>query len=155
MKAEALARPIAVMEPAMNKGGKKRPFPPAQEVSAEKKPKTSFVTREGLPAIPRLVIDLTSSKREKNEATRSELVTHVVPKVASLIANRIAQRRGSVMSLVLKFVPKRDSPAAKKEVAHLGNCEKSTKPISREAACNDMSPKIYESALQGKYIDFC
>ena len=66
-----LAHPINVVELVVNESGKNRPFLPAQEVSAEKKLKTSSVTRKGSPAAPRLMIDLTSSKEEKYEAARS------------------------------------------------------------------------------------
>ncbi|KAM1405682.1 hypothetical protein ACFXTH_000459 [Malus domestica] len=41
IKAEALARPITVVERATNEGGKKRYSHSAQETPAEKKPKTS------------------------------------------------------------------------------------------------------------------
>ena len=79
IKAEALARPITVVEPAANDGGKKRHSLPVQETSvekkpkivrrgsltakevlAEKKPKTSSAACERSPAAPKLVIDLTS-----------------------------------------------------------------------------------------------
>ena len=74
----------------MNEGGKKRYSPPAQEMSAEKKPKTSFSAREGLLVVNRFVIDLIYSKGKKNKAARSESVMRTMPKVASMIANRIA-----------------------------------------------------------------
>ena len=57
---------ITVVEPAANEGGKKRPFPPAQETLAEKKAEDFFrLTREGSPAAPKLVIDLTSPRVRK------------------------------------------------------------------------------------------
>ncbi|KAB2632286.1 hypothetical protein D8674_028533 [Pyrus ussuriensis x Pyrus communis] len=96
IKAEALACPITVVEPTTNEGGKKRFSPPTQEMPAEKKLKISSAAREGSPAALRLVINLTSSKGEKDEATG------FVP-----IADRIAQRKSSTVPPVLKFVQKR------------------------------------------------
>ncbi|KAM1611426.1 hypothetical protein ACFX1Z_000209 [Malus domestica] len=111
IKEETLACPIAIVEPAVNEGEKKRSSPPAQEMPAEKKRNTSSATREGLFATDKLVIDLTSSKRKKDEVTRSEPVRSVVPHVANMITDKIAQRRGFVVPTVLKFVPKRPSGA--------------------------------------------
>ncbi|KAB2612886.1 hypothetical protein D8674_035202 [Pyrus ussuriensis x Pyrus communis] len=82
IKVETLAHPITVRYSLQ-----------AQEMLAEKKPRTSAATREGSSAAPKLVIDLTSSKGEKDEAARSVPVMSVVPKVTSLIANRITQCR--------------------------------------------------------------
>ena len=53
--------------------------------------------REGSLAAPRLVIDLTSSKGENDEVARFVPVMHAIPKLASSIADRIAQRRSSAM----------------------------------------------------------
>ncbi|KAM2977165.1 hypothetical protein FF2_014138 [Malus domestica] len=138
----------------------------------EKKAKTSSAAHEGSPAVDKLVINLTSSKGKKDKAAKYELVTFAIPKVASMIADMIAQRRGSVVPLVSKFMLKRllraksgsplerlaimksdkvdpavrmalkptpltaktDSPVEKEETACVGSCEKSTKPVSREAA---------------------
>ncbi|KAM2295253.1 hypothetical protein ACFX1S_035085 [Malus domestica] len=66
----------------------------------EKKLKTSFAAREGPPAAERPVIDMTSSNGKKNEVARSEPVAPAMLRMASAIANRIAQRRGLVMPLV-------------------------------------------------------
>ncbi|KAM2747217.1 hypothetical protein PS2_022719 [Malus domestica] len=90
IKAEAFARPITVVEPTAYEGGKKRFSPPTQEMPAEKKPKTSFAAREGSLAAPKLVIDLTFSKCEKEKAAKSVLVTPTILKVASSIADMIA-----------------------------------------------------------------
>ena len=133
IKVDALARPITVVELAINEGRKKRLSPPAQEMFAEKKlktssaaregslaaqetpaenkSKTSSAAREGSPAAPKLVIDLTSSKGEKKEAARFVLVAPAIPKATSLIADRIALRRNSFVPSVPKFVPKRSSGA--------------------------------------------
>ncbi|KAM1790782.1 hypothetical protein ACFX12_034812 [Malus domestica] len=70
---------------------------------AEKKTKTSYTAREGLPAADRLVIDLTSSNGKKYKVARSKLVTSTMTKMASTIADKIAQCRGSVVLLVPKF----------------------------------------------------
>ncbi|XP_050133247.1 uncharacterized protein LOC126609362 [Malus sylvestris] len=116
-----------MVEPTTNEGGKKRHSLPAQETYAEKKQKTfsaarggspttqemsiekklktSFAAHKGSAAAPKLVIDLTSSKSEKDEA-RSMLVAPVIPKATSSIADRIAQCRSSSVPQVLKFVPK-------------------------------------------------
>ncbi|KAM1514609.1 hypothetical protein COP1_013840 [Malus domestica] len=107
IKAEALTCLITVVEPVTNKGGKNRPFSPAQETLAEKKIKTSSTAREGSPAASKLVINLTSSKGEKEKTARFVPVTPIAQKAASSIVERIAQRRSSSMTLVPKFVPKR------------------------------------------------
>ncbi|KAM1845079.1 hypothetical protein ACFX13_019413 [Malus domestica] len=159
------------MELTMNEGGKKRPFPPAQEMSVEKKMKTSSAAREGPFAVKRYVIDLTSSNGKKSEAIKSEPMMSAMPKMASTITDRIAQHRGSVMSQVSNFISRRalgakcgsplerlatmkndkvdfiakvaprpipfaaeiGSPTEKEEIACVGICEKSTKPVSGEA----------------------
>ncbi|KAM2063875.1 hypothetical protein ACFX16_027346 [Malus domestica] len=72
----------------------------------EKKPKTSFACA-GSPIASRLVIDLTFSNGMKNEAARSEHVVHAMSRMASTIADRIVRHKGSVMPLVLNFVPRR------------------------------------------------
>ena len=74
IKADALALLIAVVDLAASKGGKKRSSSPAQEMPAEKKPKTSSVVCEGSPVSSRLAIDLTSSNETKDGAARSEPV---------------------------------------------------------------------------------
>ncbi|KAM1088010.1 hypothetical protein ACFX2B_013344 [Malus domestica] len=56
----------------------------------KKKLKTFSFAREGPPAANKLVIDLTSSKAKKDGATRSEPVTLAIPKMASMITDRIA-----------------------------------------------------------------
>ncbi|KAM2067189.1 hypothetical protein ACFX1T_043550 [Malus domestica] len=53
------------------------------------------------------MIDMTSSNEKKNKATRSEPVVHAMSKMASTIADKIAQRRGFVMPSVLKSVLRR------------------------------------------------
>ncbi|KAM2783889.1 hypothetical protein COP1_013328 [Malus domestica] len=124
------ARPITVMEPATNEGGKKKHSPPAQEMPAkkkprtarggspaaqeipiEKKPKIASTAREGSSIVPKFVIDLTSSKGEKERTARFVPVTPIAPKVATSIAERIAQHRSSSMPQVSKFVPKCSSGA--------------------------------------------
>ncbi|KAB2600287.1 S2-RNase [Pyrus ussuriensis x Pyrus communis] len=91
IKAETLASPIAIVEPAVN-----------EEMLVEKKSKASSIAREGLLAADKLVINLTFSKRKKDEAIRYEPVAPAMLKVAS----RIAQCRGSIMPLVPKSVPR-------------------------------------------------
>ncbi|KAB2597434.1 hypothetical protein D8674_000354 [Pyrus ussuriensis x Pyrus communis] len=76
--------------------GNKRSSPLFLEMLVEKKPKVSSTAREGPPVAAMLVINLTYSMGKKDEATRSEPVTSTMPKVASMIADRIAQRRGSI-----------------------------------------------------------
>ncbi|KAM1241592.1 hypothetical protein ACFX2J_046776 [Malus domestica] len=182
------------MEPVANEGGKNRSSTPAQEMFAKKKPKTYAAVHEGSSATPRLVIDLTSSKGKKDEATRSVLVMSAIPKVASSIAYRIHQRRSSVVPSVPKFMPKclsgvksgpllerlatmksnkvdsaakmvpkpthlateTNSPTEKNETTHLGSCEKSTKPVSGEAAeiCAVLKPDILEDMdVYAKFVD--
>ncbi|KAM1315133.1 hypothetical protein ACFX2F_018921 [Malus domestica] len=106
IKAEALAHLITVVEHTVNKGGKKRSSPPAQEMRTEKKPKTSSATHEGSLATPRLMIELTSSNGEKYKVTRSVPVMSAVLKVANSIADRIAHHRSSTVPPVLKFMLK-------------------------------------------------
>ncbi|KAM2993293.1 hypothetical protein FF2_045413 [Malus domestica] len=103
---------------------------------AEKKPKTSFA-RAGSPTAFRLVIDLTFSKGTKNEAARSE---HVAPAM-SRMAKRLAIMKSDKVDSAAKVAPRpipyvaeTDSPAGNEETAHVGSCEKSTKPASGEAA---------------------
>ncbi|KAM1212167.1 hypothetical protein FF1_003761 [Malus domestica] len=67
IKAEVLARLITVVELAANEYGKMRSSPPAQEMPAEKKPRRFSSTCKGSPAVPKLMIDLTSSKGEKDK----------------------------------------------------------------------------------------
>ncbi|KAB2622393.1 hypothetical protein D8674_024575 [Pyrus ussuriensis x Pyrus communis] len=74
-------------------GGNKRFSQPAQKIPIEKKPKTSSTACEGLPTAKRLMIDLTSSKRKKNKAARSEPMTSTMPKIASTMADSTAQHR--------------------------------------------------------------
>ncbi|KAM1363028.1 hypothetical protein EV2_028755 [Malus domestica] len=90
----------------MNECGKKRHSLPAQEMLVEKKPKTSSTACEGPLATERLVIDLTSSIGKKNKAARSEPMTSTMPKIASTITYRIAQRKGFVMPLMSKSIPR-------------------------------------------------
>ncbi|KAM2695306.1 hypothetical protein EV1_039822 [Malus domestica] len=125
-----MAHLITVIEHAINEGGKKKHSPPAQEMPAEKKPKTArrdspaaqeipvkkkpkiaSAVREGSSTVPKFVIDLTSSKSEKERTARFVLVTPITPKAANSITERIAQRRSSSMPQVPKFVPKRLSGA--------------------------------------------
>ena len=144
IKAAALAHPISVVEPAANDGGRKRHSPPVQEPPAQKKsrvacegssaaqegldakrPKTSSAAPGGPPAAPKLVIDLTSK-----ETVGPVPVPPAVPKAASSIADRIAQRRGSS---VPKFVLKRplraksDSPLEKFTSVKSGTTSSSAK----------------------------
>ncbi|KAM1396579.1 hypothetical protein ACFX2I_014257 [Malus domestica] len=72
----------------------------------EKKLKTFSIDHEGMSTTERLVIDLTSSKRKKDEAARLEPVTPTMLKVASTIADKIAQHRGSIVPRVPKSVPR-------------------------------------------------
>ncbi|XP_050156211.1 uncharacterized protein LOC126630102 [Malus sylvestris] len=108
---EVLAYPITVVEPATNEGGKKRPSSPTQKTPVEKKLKISFAACEGSPTAPKLVINLTSSKGEKDEVARSMPVAPAIPKSASSIVERITQRRSSSVSSMSKFVPKHSSRA--------------------------------------------
>ncbi|KAM2919777.1 hypothetical protein COP2_041703 [Malus domestica] len=78
---------------------------PTQEIQIEKKPKTSSAAREGPPATEMFVIDLTSSKGKKDKAARSKPVTSAMLKIASTIVDKITQRRGSVVPLVLISMP--------------------------------------------------
>ncbi|KAM1461310.1 hypothetical protein ACFX11_045681 [Malus domestica] len=141
IKADAMARPIAMMEPTINEGGKKKHSSSAQETSAEKKLKTARgdspaptineggkkkhsppaqetpvekklkTVCEDFPVIPKIMIDLTSSKGEKERTARFVPVMPIASKDASLIAKKITQRRSSSMPPVPKFVPKRSSGA--------------------------------------------
>ncbi|TQE07742.1 hypothetical protein C1H46_006675 [Malus baccata] len=136
IKADAMTRPITVMKPAINEGGKKKHSMSAQEMPSERKPKTACrdspttqeihvqkkskiasAAIEGSSTIPKFVIDLTSSKGEKERTARFVLVTPIAPKAASSIAERIAQCKSSSMPPVLKFVPKCSSGA--KSDSHL------------------------------------
>ncbi|XP_050125622.1 uncharacterized protein LOC126602809 [Malus sylvestris] len=85
--------------------------PAAQEIPVEKKPKIDSATCDGLSIVPKIMIDLTSSKGEKERIARFVSVTPIALKAASSIAERIAQRRSSSVPLVPKFMPKRLSEA--------------------------------------------
>ncbi|KAM2748691.1 hypothetical protein EV2_027685 [Malus domestica] len=160
------------MELTMNKGGNNRSSSPTEDMSVEKKLKTSSTAHDDLSVVERPVIGITSSNGKKNEAARSE---HVVPsmlRIASTIVNKIAQRKCFIMPLMSKSVPGRslgakfgspleilaimksgkvdsaakmaprptpftvetDLPARKEDIACMGSCENSTKPVSGEAA---------------------
>ncbi|KAM1053769.1 hypothetical protein ACFX2I_001182 [Malus domestica] len=70
----------------------------------EKKLKTSSDAREGPPATERPVIDMTSSNGKKKEAAKSEYVASAMSRMANMIDDRIAQRRGFVIPLVPKSI---------------------------------------------------
>ena len=163
IKTAALVRPITVVEPAANDSGRKKHSPPAQELPAEKKPRMvrgglstaqevfdekrpKTASREGSPAAPKLVIDLTSSKNEKKEAAGSVPVTPAVPKAASSIADKIAQHRGSSVPPVPKFVLKRplgvksDSPSER-----LATMKSGRTPLPAKVA-----PKLVPSTAETK-----
>ncbi|KAM2489944.1 hypothetical protein PS1_046874 [Malus domestica] len=74
----------------------------------EKKTKT---TRGDSPAVPKIVIDLTSSKGEKERTATFVPVTPIALKAASSIVEKIVQRKSSSVPLVPKFVLKRPSKA--------------------------------------------
>ncbi|KAM1764363.1 hypothetical protein ACFX11_003624 [Malus domestica] len=121
----------------MNKGGKKISSPPAQEMSVEKKMKISSVAHKGPPAAERPVIDLTSSNGKKNKAARSEHVGPSMSRMASTIADRITQRRGPIMPLVLKSVPirplgaKSGSPLERLAIMKSDKVDSTTKVVPR------------------------
>ncbi|KAM1302364.1 hypothetical protein ACFX2H_013303 [Malus domestica] len=64
---DAVAHLISIVEPAMNEGEKDTTMKPVQKMPVEKKLKASSAARESLLTTERLVIDLTSSKRKKDE----------------------------------------------------------------------------------------
>ncbi|KAM2079622.1 hypothetical protein ACFX1R_027110 [Malus domestica] len=69
--------------------------------------KTSSAACKGPPTAKRPVMDMTSSNGKKNEVARSEHVASAMPRMACMIADRIAQRKGHFMPLVPKHVPRR------------------------------------------------
>ncbi|KAM1034797.1 hypothetical protein ACFX10_038043 [Malus domestica] len=73
----------------------------------KKKLKTPSAAREGPPPTEKLVIDLTCSKRKKYGAAKSKQVTPAMLKIASMIVDRITQRRSFIVPLVSKSVPRR------------------------------------------------
>ncbi|KAM1910192.1 hypothetical protein ACFX13_038865 [Malus domestica] len=108
----------------------------------KKKLKTPSAAREGPPPTERLVIDLTCSKRKKYGAAKSKQVTPAMLKIASMIVDRITQRRSFIVPLVSKlatmksdkvdYVPlvaKTGSPTEKEVTTRVGNYEKSNKPV--------------------------
>ena len=118
----------------------------AQEMIDEKRPMTSSAAREGSPAVPKLVIDFTSSKNEKKKAAGSVPVTPAVPKAASSIADRIAQCRSSSVPPVPKFVLKRslgvksDSPSERLATMKSGKTPSPAK----------VTPKLVHSTAETK-----
>ncbi|KAB2596021.1 hypothetical protein D8674_031471 [Pyrus ussuriensis x Pyrus communis] len=85
IKAKVLVHPIVVVKPAANEGGKKRYSSSAQEMRLRKSQRLILL---------------------RARAARSVLVTFAIPKVASSIADKIAQHRNSVVPSMPKFVPK-------------------------------------------------
>ncbi|KAM1621088.1 hypothetical protein TB1_018906 [Malus domestica] len=137
IKADAMARPITVVEPTTNEGGKKKHSPPAQEIPAEKKMKTA---RGDSPAAPKIVIDLTSSKGEKERTATFVPVTPIASKAASSIAEKIAQRKSSSVPLVPKFVPKRPSGTKPDlPLKRLATMKSDKVPLSAKVAPNTAS----------------
>ncbi|KAM0971822.1 hypothetical protein EV1_019412 [Malus domestica] len=86
----------------------------------EKKLKTSSAAHEGLPATDRLVINLISSNGRKNEVTRSEPMTHAMPKSDKVdFAAKVVPRH-------VPFTIETGSHAEKEVAARVGSYEKST-----------------------------
>ena len=167
IKTEALARPITMVESAVNDSGRKKHSPPvqgmpvekkprimhegsstAQEVFDEKKPKTSCAAREDSPAAPKLVIDLTSSRNKKKETVGSVPVTPAVLRTSSSIADRIAQRRSSSVPPVLKFMPKHSLGV--KSDSPLGRL--STMKSGKTPSPAKVAPKLVHSAVETKLL---
>ncbi|KAM2576027.1 hypothetical protein TB2_007779 [Malus domestica] len=86
-------------------------IPSEYQISDEEKPKITSAAREGSSTAPKFVIDLTSSKNEKERFAGSVLVVLAVSKATSSITDRITQRRSSSVHSVLEFVSKRPSEA--------------------------------------------
>ncbi|KAM2356211.1 hypothetical protein ACFX1X_010706 [Malus domestica] len=98
---------LAEKKPKTDRGD----FSAAQEIPVEKKPKIASAAREGSSTVLNIVIDLTSSKGEKERTAIFMPVTPIAPKAATSIAERITQRRSSFVPPMPKFVPKRSSRA--------------------------------------------
>ncbi|KAM2984017.1 hypothetical protein FF2_009877 [Malus domestica] len=178
IKADAMARPITMMKPAIIEGGKKKYSPPVQEMSVENKPKTAredfpaaqeipvekklktaSAAHEGSSTVPKFVIDLTSSKGENERTARFVPITPIAPKAASSIAERIAHRRSSSVPPVPKFAPKLSSGAksgSSLERLAIMKSDKvplpakvTSKPVSSAAATNSSADKK-ETARSGR-----
>ncbi|KAB2617180.1 hypothetical protein D8674_013049 [Pyrus ussuriensis x Pyrus communis] len=177
IKANTLASLIAIMELTVNKGGKKRSSPSAQEMLVKKKLKTSSAAREVPPAIERPVIDMTSSNGKKNKTARSEPVAPAMSRMDNSIVDlpksvprrplgaksgshleRLAIMKSNEVDSAAKvalrpipFTVETDSPAGKEETVRVGRCEKSTKLTSRETVeiCVLLKPNLLED------IDAC
>ncbi|KAM1119955.1 hypothetical protein ACFX15_043313 [Malus domestica] len=94
----------------------------------------------------------------KNEATRSEPVAPAMSRMASIITDRIAQCKGPVMPLVLKFVPrcllgaKSDSPLERLATMNSDKVDSAAKVAPRPilfAAKTDSSARKVETARVG------
>ncbi|KAM2710162.1 hypothetical protein EV2_047756 [Malus domestica] len=72
-----------------------------------RKLKTSFAVCKGPPAAESPVIGMTSSNGKKNEAVRSEHMAPTMLRMACTIVDNVAQRKGHIMPLVPKSVPRR------------------------------------------------
>ncbi|KAM1631878.1 hypothetical protein ACFX2K_019839 [Malus domestica] len=71
-----------------------------------RKLKTSSTACEGPPATESHVIDMTSSNGKKNKAAGSEHVAPTMSRMAYTIIDSIPQRKGYIMPLVPKSVPR-------------------------------------------------
>lgn len=110
-------------------------------------------------AAEKLVVDLTSPKRKK-KIIKTEPVKPAAPKVAMTVAERIVQRKGSVVPHVSGFVSKRASRAKSSLVSERlvivksGNMDSTTKmthePASLSAATKSFTKKG-KSARMGSY----
>ncbi|KAB2635293.1 hypothetical protein D8674_025827 [Pyrus ussuriensis x Pyrus communis] len=164
IKTDSLAHLIAIVEPTVNKGGKKRSSPSAQEMLVKKKLKTSSIAREGPPVIERSVIDMTSSNGKKNKAARSEPVAPAMLRMAnSIVDKRLAIMKSDKVDFAAKVAlrptpsaAETDSPVGKEETTHVGSFEKSIKPASRKAAeiCVFLKPDLLEDMdICAKLVD--
>ncbi|KAM1581846.1 hypothetical protein ACFX10_029648 [Malus domestica] len=143
IKDEALASPVAVIEPAANGGGKKRYSSPACESLVEKKPKTSSVTRGSSSVAKKLVIDLTFLEGAK-KTVKPKPMKPAAPKCmlgtkSGLTSKRLAAMKSRKVNSADKVAPKHvhssamtDSFAENGKSAHIGSCERSTKFEVRE-----------------------
>ena len=110
MKDKAFADLIVVAEPSANEGGKKKSSSPTSKPSAKKKAKTFHAARRGSSATKKPVIDLASPKGIK-KTIESKPVKLAALKMATTTAERIDQRKGSVVPPVSWFVSKHASDA--------------------------------------------
>ncbi|KAM1588536.1 hypothetical protein ACFX15_027087 [Malus domestica] len=141
IKDEALARPIAAVEPAANDGGKKRSSSPACKPLAENNPRTSSAARGSSSIIEKPIIDLTSPNRAKKtvEHVKPAALKHPSRAKSGSASVRLTAMKSRMVDSAAKValgpIPpsaKTNSSAEKGKSTCIGTCERSTESEAEE-----------------------